>query len=71
MNTLPAFIWGIDNAVSFGLLQFLLTIPVVFVNRKFYISGFRALFRGHPNMDSLDSYRVGGAPWAYGGFCTI
>ena len=64
---LPAFIWGIENAVSFGLLQFLLTIPVVFVNRKFYISGFRALFRGHPNMDSLIAIGSGAA-LAYGVF---
>ncbi|MBP8621092.1 MAG: heavy metal translocating P-type ATPase [Firmicutes bacterium] len=50
---LPAFLSGIENAVSFAFLQFLLTIPVVFINREFYTRGFRALLKGRPNMDSL------------------
>ena len=50
---LPAFLSGLENAVSFAFLQFLLTLPVVFVNRKFYTRGFTALFKGRPNMDSL------------------
>lgn len=51
--TLPSFLSGIENAVSFAFAQFLLALPIVFVNRKFYIVGFKTLFKGHPNMDSL------------------
>ncbi len=50
---LPAFFSGPENAVLFVLTQFLLTLPVLYVNRKFYIVGFKALFHGSPNMDSL------------------
>ncbi|MGF2053212.1 heavy metal translocating P-type ATPase [Vagococcus fluvialis] len=37
----------------FALLQLALTIPVLIIGRPFFIVGFRALFKGHPNMDSL------------------
>ena len=50
---LPGFLAGHENAVTFGMAQFLLTLPVVYVNRKYYEVGFRTLFRGSPNMDSL------------------
>ena len=50
---LPAFFSGAENAVLFVLTQFLLTLPILYVNRKFYIVGFKALFHGSPNMDSL------------------
>ena len=50
---LPGFLAGHANAVTFGMAQFLLTLPVVYVNRKYYQVGFRTLFRGSPNMDSL------------------
>ncbi|NLJ34234.1 MAG: heavy metal translocating P-type ATPase [Firmicutes bacterium] len=50
---LPSFLLGLENAVSFAFAQFLFTIPVVFVNRKFFTVGLRTLFKGHPNMDSL------------------
>lgn len=50
---MPAFFSGAENAVLFVLTQFLLTLPVLYVNRKFYIVGFKALFHGSPNMDSL------------------
>ncbi|MEA4923034.1 MAG: heavy metal translocating P-type ATPase [Eubacteriaceae bacterium] len=39
--------------------QLLLTIPVVGINRKFFISGFRSLFKGRPNMDSLVAIGAG------------
>ncbi len=44
----PAF-----NPLAFGLIQLVLTIPVIIAGNKFYSIGFRTLFRGHPNMDSL------------------
>ncbi|MDO4565242.1 MAG: heavy metal translocating P-type ATPase [Clostridia bacterium] len=50
---LPHFLHGTAHAVSFAFIQFLLALPVVFLNRKFYSSGFKALFRRAPNMDSL------------------
>lgn len=50
---LPAFLSGHQNAMSFGLTQFLLTIPIAFVNKKYFTVGFKSLFRGAPNMDSL------------------
>ncbi len=50
---LPSFLTGIKNGVSFALIQFLLTLPVMYVNRKYYIGGFKNLFRLHPDMDSL------------------
>ena len=50
---LPAFLSGHQNAMSFALTQFLLTIPIAFVNKKYFTGGFKSLFRGAPNMDSL------------------
>ena len=58
---LPSFLSGIENAVSFAFVQFLLALPIIFVNRKFYIIGFRTLFKGHPNMDSLIAIGSGAA----------
>ena len=39
--------------MSFAFTQFLLLIPVVFINFKYYRMGFKTLFHGSPNMDSL------------------
>ena len=50
---LPHFLHGTQNPVPFAFLQFLLTLPVLYVNRKFYFNGFKALFHRAPNMDSL------------------
>ncbi len=50
---LPPFLTGHENAVGFAMTQLLLTLPVVYVNRRYYEVGFRTLFRGSPNMDSL------------------
>jgi Cu+-exporting ATPase len=41
------------HPVNFAILQLLLTIPVLCCGRNFFISGFKALFHGAPNMDSL------------------
>ena len=41
------------HPVNFAILQLLLTVPVLYCGRNFFISGFKALFRGAPNMDSL------------------
>lgn len=42
-----------ENAMVFVFTQFLLTLPVLYLNRKFYIQGFKALKNKAPNMDSL------------------
>ncbi len=44
---------GTENAVAFAFSQFLLLLPILYVNQKYFRVGFRTLFRGHPNMDSL------------------
>ncbi|MDO4749424.1 MAG: heavy metal translocating P-type ATPase [Eubacteriales bacterium] len=50
---LPGIFTGEENTLIAAFTQFLLTIPVLFVNRKFFIVGFRALIKRSPNMDSL------------------
>lgn len=50
---LPSFLTGNENAIAFGMTQFLLTLPIMYVNRKFYLIGFKALFNRSPNMDTL------------------
>lgn len=41
------------HAISYGLVQLLLTLPVLFLNRQYYKNGFKALIKKRPNMDSL------------------
>lgn len=50
---LPNFLLGHKNAISFAFTQFLLCLPIVYVNFKFFKNGFKALFNDSPNMDSL------------------
>lgn len=50
---LPAFIAMETNPMGFALAQLILTIPVLIAGYQFYWVGFRALFKGNPNMDSL------------------
>ena len=50
---LPAFLTGTENAVAFGLTQLLLTLPIMYVNDKYYKVGFKTLLHRAPNMDSL------------------
>jgi len=64
---LPKFLLGVENAVSYAFLQFLICLPVIFINRKYYKNGFSALFSRSPNMDSLIA--VGsGVSFVYGIF---
>lgn len=49
------------NAVAYALIQFWLTIPVIFVNFKYYRVGVKTLFSGSPNMDSLIALGSGAA----------
>lgn len=49
----PRVFHGTENLVVFAFTQLLLTLPIVYLNRKFYIVGFKALWNRSPNMDSL------------------
>ena len=62
---LPSFLHGGANALTFALTQFLLCLPIAYVNRKFYIVGFKSLLHGAPNMDTLIAIGSGSA-LAYG-----
>ena len=50
---LPACFLGPANAMTFGLTQLLLVIPITVVNFKFFRNGFKGLAHGAPNMDTL------------------
>ncbi len=50
---LPQWLYGVENAMSFALIQFLLTLPIVFLNQKYFINGTKSFLRKAPNMDSL------------------
>lgn len=50
---LPGFLHGTVNAVGFAMTQFLLCIPVIYINRAYYTKGFSTLLHGAPNMDTL------------------
>ncbi len=50
---LPSFLEGVENAISFSFTQFLLTLPVLYYNRQYFIHGFKRLWQRAPNMDSL------------------
>ncbi|MDE1548555.1 heavy metal translocating P-type ATPase [Jeotgalibaca caeni] len=67
---LPAFIDPMMNPEAFAIVQLVLTIPVVLVNTKIYKTGFKALFKGHPNMDSLIALGTSAA-FLYGVFATV
>lgn len=49
----PSFFHGRAGAINFAFTQFLLALPVIYLNRKFYRVGFQGLFHRTPNMDSL------------------
>lgn len=55
----PAFFE--NNHVAMGLLQMLLTIAVMIINQKFFVSGFKGLIHGAPNMDTLVALGSGAA----------
>ena len=50
---LPGIFHGMENTITFAFTQFLLAIPVMIINKKYYTVGFKTLFKGSPNMDSL------------------
>lgn len=50
---LPAFLVGENNLLVFALVQFCLTLPILYFNRNYFSDGFSALFKRSPNMNSL------------------
>lgn len=50
---IPWFLHGRGNELSFAFTQLLLTLPVLILNRRYFVNGFKTLFKGAPNMDSL------------------
>ena len=64
---LPGFLTGMENTLSFALTQLIIAVPIVFINRRFFESGFKALIKRAPNMDSLVAVGAG-ASLAYGIF---
>ncbi|MBD5512249.1 MAG: heavy metal translocating P-type ATPase [Lachnospiraceae bacterium] len=54
---LPSFL--AENHVAMGLLQLLLTVIIMVINQRFFISGFKSLLHGAPNMDTLVALGAG------------
>jgi P-type Cu+ transporter len=58
---LPAFLHPDTAPAAFALVQLALTVPIVWIGRRFYLDGIPALLRGGPNMDSLVAVGTGAA----------
>lgn len=58
---LPGFLDMHESPLNFAAAQLLLTTVILINGRKFYFVGFRSLFKGHPNMDSLVAIGTGSA----------
>lgn len=58
---LPDILSMETHPLNYALAQLLLTVIVLIFGRKFYIVGFKTLFHGHPNMDSLVAIGTGSA----------
>lgn len=58
---LPSALTGMENMMVYGLVLFVLLVPVIFINFKFFRVGFRALANRAPNMDSLIALGSGAA----------
>lgn len=56
-----AYFMGQSNALTFSFTQLLLLVPIVFVNDNYFTNGFKTLFKGSPNMDSLIAIGAGAA----------
>ena len=50
---MPAFLSPMQSPVSYALIQLALVLPILWLGRRFFVDGFKALSKGHPNMDSL------------------
>ena len=50
---MPAFLSPMQSPVSYALIHLALVLPIIWLGRRFFVDGFKALSKGHPNMDSL------------------
>lgn len=53
------FLHGNENAVTYAFTQFLLLLPILIVNKKYFVNGFKNLARRNPNMDTLIALGAG------------
>ncbi|HBM74045.1 MAG TPA: heavy metal translocating P-type ATPase, partial [Clostridiaceae bacterium] len=67
---LPEFVDPMMNPQAFALTQLILTLPVIITGYRYYTIGFRTLFKGSPNMDSLIAIGTSAAV-LYGVFATV
>lgn len=67
---LPSFLSGTENALINAIVQMLLTIPVMIINRKFFVSGFKGLIKRAANMDTLVALGSS-ASFIYGVFAVL
>lgn len=58
---LQNYFYGTENALWLAFTEFLLVLPILLINKKFYIGGFKSLAAGGPNMDSLVAVGSGAA----------
>ena len=42
-----------ENPLGFAFIQLILTLPIIFLYQHYFINGYKKLFKGQPNMDSL------------------
>lgn len=69
---LPSFIDPNLNALNNAILQIVITVPIVWLNRDYFRRGFKTLFKRHPNMDSLVAIGTGSAMlYSFYGFFKI
>ncbi len=58
---IPHYFHGNENSLVYAFTQFLLTLPILYINRKYFIVGFKTLAKRAPNMDSLIAIGSGAA----------
>lgn len=61
MIGLPTIINPMEQAKLFATIQIILVLPILYLGRNFYLIGFKSLFKGYPNMDSLVALGSGAA----------
>ena len=61
MVGLPMIINPMEQAKLFATIQIILVLPILYLGRNFYLIGFKSLFKGRPNMDSLVALGSGAA----------
>ena len=64
---MPTLFMGTENALVSAFTQFLLSVVIVLLNRNFFVTGFKALIKRAPNMDSLVAIGAAAA-LGYGAF---